>query len=507
MNRSILIVICDFLLVSLLAFSAVDLDKPASEGVARPVKTDLATNQVESGKDLAAVMRLALNDERRSRDKLQGELTQTREALNKQQALTSEREQQMQSVQQTLQAREQEMQTVQQSLHARDQEVQAFQQALQAREQQAQLLQQEETNLVQRLAAAQTSAQTLNQQVQAQQTEASVSKEKLAEMEAAMRKQMEQAAALQQQLTSLTQSNALVLVEKQQLAGQLQVAEAEKRAATEKVALIQDEVKVEREEKAKLAEDVKTLATRSSELAQEVRENRPQTANAIFNDFLTNRVAARFYAAKTGLFGNESVKRRDTETILISNGTNTFALCHVQETPLTLWNPGTDWEGLTGTLGRNTTILPIRTLVFCLRDPRVVLIPLNSADTRQLGCRVYSISSDPFKFQDAVLVGAREGYYGECKFQIDASTPEYVKLDHNFLKGIFGKFNPSRGDLVFSKTGELLGIMANSTYCMMLQSFDGAARFEFAQDVRSQHTGAILGQLYGMVANLPFKLQ
>ena len=54
MNRSVLIVICDFLLVSLLAFSTVDINKVADEGAAPQVKVDIATNQVDNGKDLAA---------------------------------------------------------------------------------------------------------------------------------------------------------------------------------------------------------------------------------------------------------------------------------------------------------------------------------------------------------------------------------------------------------------------------------------------------------------------
>ena len=79
MNRSILIVICDFLLVSLLAFSTVDITKAPTEGVQRSMKMDLATNQIDSGKDLAAVMRLALNEERKSRELLLSELTRTRD--------------------------------------------------------------------------------------------------------------------------------------------------------------------------------------------------------------------------------------------------------------------------------------------------------------------------------------------------------------------------------------------------------------------------------------------
>ena len=156
--------------------------------------------------------------------------------------------------------------------------------------------------------------------------------------------------------------------------------------------------------------------------------------------------------------------------MLVSNGTNTFALCHVQDTPFTFWNPGTEWEQLSGTLNRNAAEIPIHSLSFHSQDPRVVWMPVSEADVRRLGGKVYRLSSDPFKFQDAVLVGAREGYYGECKFEIDLTTPEYLKLDRSLLKGLFGKFNPSRGDLVFSKTGELLGIMANSTYCLMIRN-------------------------------------
>ena len=140
-------------------------------------------------------------------------------------------------------------------------------------------------------------------------------------------------------------------------------------------------------------------------------------------------------------------------------------------------------------------------------DPRLVFIPLTQTEARELGGKAYRTSSDPYKFQDAVVVGAQEGYYGECNFQIDPTTPLYVKMDHNSLKGLFGKFNPSRGDLVFSRSGELLGVMANSTYCMMIKNFNTTATFQFAQDVRSQQPGETLARLYSLIAKLPFKLQ
>ncbi len=442
MNRSILIVICDFLLLSLLTFSTMDINKPGEEGAQAGAKPEVATNQADSGKDLAAVMRLALDQEQAKREQLLAELARNRDALGKQDALLSEKEKQVQTVQQELQSKEQ----------------------------QTKGFQQEQASIQQQYAAAQSNIQTLNQQLQSSSAESVMSREKLAAMEAEARKQSEQAAALQKQLADLSRSNQAILGEKQQLTTQLQIAEVEKRSATEQAARMQDEVKVERAEKAKLAEGVQALASKSGQLEQQIRENTQLAPNTIFSDFVSNRVEATFSASKPGLFG-ESMRHTDTETVLASDGTNTYALCHVQDTPLAFSEHGTEWEGLSGTLGRDATFLPISSVSFHLQDPRVVLMPVTADQARQLGCKVYRISPDPFKFQDAVLVGARDGYYGECRFQMDLSAPQYLKLDRSFIKGLFGKFNPSRGDLVFSKNGELLGVMANGTYCMMIQNF------------------------------------
>src|SRR5947209_14791002 len=92
MNRSILIVICDFLLVSLLAFSTADLSTVVDEGTRKEVKVDITASQADNHQDLAAVMKLALEDERRTRDRLVGELTQTKDTAGRQQVMLSERE-------------------------------------------------------------------------------------------------------------------------------------------------------------------------------------------------------------------------------------------------------------------------------------------------------------------------------------------------------------------------------------------------------------------------------
>jgi hypothetical protein len=489
MNRSILIVICDFLLVSLLAFSTVDINKVSDEGTARMAPTSMmVTNQApDAGKDLANVMRLALDEERKNRDLLMGELARSREALSRQQTLLGEREEQ----------------------------VRTFQQQLSSSEAEAGRLQSQRTALEQQYTSAQTNLEELNRQLSTVTGEATTSKERAALIEAELRKQSEQAAELQKRLSSLEQSNRVVLEEKQRLSTQLQVAEVEKRSAAELANRMEQQAKIEREERAriathaeKLAEDVKTLASTSGELAHEIRENRPIAPNLIFADVAANRVEARLTAVRTGAFGGDASRARQTQTVLATDGTNTFAICHLDDTPLGLGNPGVNWESFSGNfLGPSTRYAPIHALYFHARDPRVVLFPIPEADQKALGAKSYRSAAEPYKFENALLVGAREGYYGECRFRVDLNTPGYVQLDRSFIRGLFGKFNPSSGDLVFSKSGELLGVMVNNNYCMMLSDFSTSGGFTLGPDVRGQQTGRTLAALHTIVGSLPQRLQ
>jgi regulator of replication initiation timing len=515
MNRTILIVICDFLLISLLAFSAVEVREAPDNAASTRLTANAATNQVDDREDLAAVMRLALEEERKQRDLLMGELETTRETAEQRQEMLSEREQQVRTFQQRLETKEEETRRlqaqqaeIQRQYAAAQSNIENLSQKLDTKDVEARRLQQQRAEIQQQFAAAQSNIEDLSQELKSSTTETLITREQLAAMETDLRERARQAEALKQQLDQLSQSNQLAQAEKQQLANRLQVAEVEKQHAARQVVVMREQVQAEREEKAKLAEGVNNLASQSGELAQEIRENRPLAPNTIFNEFVANRVQAQFTGTRAGFLGRDANKSTETRTVLVSDGTNTYALCHVDDTPLTLWDPGTDWQRLTGTLaGKTARTKPIESLSFHLTDPRVVFMPVSAEEANTLGSKIYSLASDPFRFQEAVLVGAREGYYGECRFEIDLATPNYVKLDRSLLKGMFGKFNPSRGDLVFSKTGELIGIMANSEYCLTIQNFESSATLQLGEDTRRQQTGSTLSQLYSSLQQKPLRLQ
>jgi len=124
-----------------------------------------------------------------------------------------------------------------------------------------------------------------------------------------------------------------------------------------------------------------------------------------------------------------------------------------------------------------------------------------------MGAKIYQLAKEPFKFPDAVLVRADDGRYGETPFRIDAANSSYVKLDNRIVTRLFGEIAPKRGDLVFSKTGDIIGIMVNSDYCAVLGNFAPAYTLKTGDAAPDPKTSVILGDAYTRWQRLPFKLQ
>ncbi len=243
MNRSILIVICDFLLLSLLTFST-DINHMADENTRPPTKVVVSTNAVPNpGNDLAAAMKLALTEERKNTEQLQQQLSAARTAAGQQQTQLSQREQ-------------------------------------------------ENLRLQQQVAASQTNLENLSRQLQTSSARSEQAQQKLTDAETAAQKASDVAAALRRQLDEMSRSNQLAQAEKDALAGQFSWRKCRRAPRMRSAALLQQEALVAHAENAKLAEGFKTLATNSTQLTQEIRANTPLAPNSIFSEFVSNRVEA-----------------------------------------------------------------------------------------------------------------------------------------------------------------------------------------------------------------------
>ena len=135
------------------------------------------------------------------------------------------------------------------------------------------------------------------------------------------------------------------------------------------------------------------------------------------------------------------------------------------------------------------------------------MIPVDADLAARLGVKVYQTALEPFKFTEAMLVSSGGTGYGEVAFKLDGQTPQYVRMDNRLIKHLVGDFTPSAGDLVFSKTGELLGVMVNSDFCAVIDNFLPAKTITTGDNTRDQHTGEILTAMISRLQRLPFRLQ
>jgi hypothetical protein len=208
------------------------------------------------------------------------------------------------------------------------------------------------------------------------------------------------------------------------------------------------------------------------------------------------------------LFGSGE-RSSDAPTILVQDGPQIYALVHVNDTPVDFspQHPGVDWQKISITFSKPPYASSASSLSFLALDPRIIAIPVDPAQATALGVKVYQTALNPFKFPNAVLISDGGKGYGEVPFKLDPSTPGYVKMDTHFFKRLAGAFSPSTGDLVLSETGELLGIMVNNSYCVIVNNFLPAKTITTGDDVAAQQTGQILNTLIARLGNMPYRLQ
>ncbi len=463
MNKTLLLIIIDFLFLNLIALTRWERAEPNHP---RQAPVPAVGANMSRDQDLVEVMRLSLADEQKSR-------LQAAAAL------------------------------------------QATEAELQARNQNIQQLQANKGQLESSLAETQQGIREANQRLAAVAQDAAMSKERLAQLRRDLEAKEAEAARQQGQIAALTKQQTEAQQHIQDLTVTVRAGEQERTLLRDNLTEAKQQVEVERQERQKalaqtgaLAVGVGQLAEQSGQIAKEIRDNRPINANVLFNDFLANRVFTTLTASRRGLFGTIT-RERETRTVLVTDGKAIYALVHANETPfaIAINDVPVDWARVSGQFGRPPVTAPITEVRFLSLDPRIIVIPVDADLAARLGVKIYQTALDPFKFSEAMLVSNGGAGYGEVAFKLDPQTPQYVHMDNHFFKRLMGEFSPSSGDLVFSKTGELLGIMVNRDYCAVIDNFLATTTIKTGDDAKDQHTREILTAMISRLQRLPFRLQ
>lgn len=460
MNASLLLVICDFLLLSLLALAK--FDTPAEES---PEMEVLPEDPIQAQEDIIEVLKLSLELEEESSENMADSLQETQKVLE----TTSSN---LEETQEILQNREKEL------------EITAAQRAALAQEKQKL-----ESELQERIAVLKRTEQDVEQMSASLEEQRRDAERKLRQMEAMQKELLAKQTAIAEaeaKQKALDEARLHAEQKAQALDTQLQLAETESRLVRENLEQARTEILTVRDDNVRLQQHASQLATqltegvnaqteRLSEIAEEVRKSQPRNANQIFADFLGSGVSIDLRYQKSTRTRGGDEKMVTVRPVVVSDGQDLKAVFTWEDTDLSendLRNTRLNLRGVIR-IGRYT--YPLKTFDFLSLDNRVLSIPLEREWVNYLESEPFYMAVDPLKFEQAVLIDGTNNSYGDAPFRLEPKTPDHFRIDSRFMNRLMGEFSPKESNIMFSKTGDFLGVMVNKEYAAHLDNFVSAA--------------------------------
>ena len=463
MNKTLLLIIVDFLFLNLIALTRWDRAEPHHPATAPVALAPARGASAEA--DLVDTMRVALEDQRRAGDRLQAQVASRDAALAEHERSLGEERRREAGLSGALEAARREREGLAGRLEAAAREAEAQRSAL--------ALARHDLEVRAAEAAARAS-----------------------DVEALKHDQEE----ARRRIEALVVAADRAEQERRRLAGESDRLRAEVEAeragrdAAERTA-------------STLAQGVGQLARSSGELTQEIRDNTPVSANVLFQAASASRVTLGWHTVRRGLFG-DSGKDQAAVAAVVTAGGRSYALLESGDSPFGPDAARAGWvrtavtlEGPGGVKGLGGEVR------FLDADPRVLAIPLGPGLSAALASKAYPVAAEPFRFPEATLIERDGRGYGDLAFQLDPDHPGYVRVDNRLFKRLLGDFSPSQGDLVLSRRGELLGIMVSPSWCALVRTLASAEVLPLGPDEPAGRTQAALDRVAARLGRMPPDLQ
>ncbi len=498
MNRSLLLVICDFLLLSMLALAK--FDEP--EEVQQEQVTEAVQHDTLADQDLIEVLRMSLESERDDRVELASDLEQTKKELDEREKALAQKEASLDKTQQNLN------QTQRRAKELEAERAKLSEEAARL-EEERKLFAQQFDEAQERLKQAEADRVELAKNLGSLKEDSASSKEKLRHLQQQVQQQEEALAAAQAEKDRLAEQAQAAESARQQLSTRLEVAQAQSQVLQESLETARADVAVTRQEKDvvmkhadKLAEGVSVLAESTDRISQEVKKSNPLSLNTIYQDFLKNRVTVRFSTEENALIGT-SKENYTVETALIADGERAYAVLHLDDTPFKLSSAGRGLLSAEGRIMIGGKAYRFKRLYFLASDPRLAAVPLPASVAEQNGIKTFTLADEPLRFPEAVLIDSGNGGYGEVPFKLDPQDQHYLAMQTDLFNRIFGDFSPGTGDVVFSKTGDWVGLMVSSDTAPLIENLSVNGSVDLGEAFNAETTRRTLSARASALARLP----
>lgn len=524
MNKTLMLVICDFLLLSMLALARFD---PPEEAPAATLDATASSATAEA--ELIELLQESLESELSSRQNLNEDLSETRESLQEKARQLAEREAALAASQTNLAAttaKAAELEKIKAQIEAEQATLTAEKARIEA--ERAQLAERFDSTRTE-LEASKTEQVGLVTTLGQLKIESSVTKERLNQTEEELIAREIALAEREAALKAAEEDKTRLTAEREALGRQLEVAQAERRLLEANLTQEQTEkVQLQREKEQafaradrlnenvselgagvnQLGQGVTTLTQASEDIKQEMEAARPQTMSEIFTRFQNNRASLRFTATVAGLFGAQNIRTYDSKSILIKDPSGaTYLVVHSANSPFAFGKNAKNLQSvsLEVTLGKRR--FPINQVGFLSADPRILFVPLPQSAADSSGLETFSLALQPQRWEEAVLVKNDESNFGRTGFRRLTESERFLKMERPALGQLFADFASSRGDLAFTKNSQFIGILTDSKHAVVIDDFLASAITTLGASFDSVKNATTMDRLRDRVQQLPAKIR
>ncbi|MBO26714.1 MAG: hypothetical protein CMI33_09015 [Opitutales bacterium] len=253
-----------------------------------------------------------------------------------------------------------------------------------------------------------------------------------------------------------------------------------------------------------IKKEVEETAAVQQENFRKLNDRQVRSVNEIFTRYDENKIRLKLnFVHQGGFLGAQKEETFSMDTIIMLDGSFAYSLVHAKESPFRLSPRPRKLVSVSGeiTSPKLKAPIPVKEIAF-MDDPRILIVPLYLNPVtlkKESSIEIFEAPTNPYLFSEAVVVDAKQGRFGQTDFIRDEKDSRYIKVKHNHFAFITGSFDPGKGDLVFSQKGELLGIMVNNDYAFHVKNLGsrihGGSRTILGDSFAAEKTNGLLSSL------------
>ena len=496
MNKSLLIVICDFLLLSLLSIA--NFDKPQQNKAQKKRAETAAQSESFVQTQMLETLKIALDAEQQRHRSLSQDVEKLSRLAesNKQRAQSNEK-----------------------IIRERERQIAQMQSAKTELEREREKILQRSAELEQKVASANTRNNALQGEIikaaenlersarerielerslgQMREVDAAT-KTQLKNVQEQLRQNKSNLSRLQKESEQLKLENRAIQAEKTALAAKLEVASTKTLIYEQNLQKAEALVKTERAEKNMILEHAQSLSGNVSELAstqkkltQDIGEMRPKTASEIFGIIAKKFVSVSFKYSESGMLGRENAVQK-IDAVPVSFGGRDFLFFDISATPFFVSKPNMLPEKMEVSVSANGKIWYADKFATFGRANAVLALELPAGFLDKDGAIKAAQKQNLYKFAECVVVDVRTKYYGQVPFMANFTNREFAKLDVGLVDSIFKKFSPSAADIAFTRGAEAVGVLTSSNDVLIFSESAPAGQFFLGKNYNKNAAALLL---------------